>query len=322
MINKNTFNKKANHPLQTWEWGEFRKAWGNKVERFDFGQITIHKIPFIPFKVGVFVKGPQPTKQMIRQLKDYAKENNLVFVKLEPSIVPTKSSRTKLIKLLKENNCSKGRRLFTPSTFWIDLKQNEDDLLKSFSSKTRYNIRLAQRRGVKIIEDNSDKAFDKYLKLTFETAKRQGFYAHSKKYHKLMWKHLHKDLVEKNEEPIARLLTARYKEEIITTWIVFVWKDFIYYPYGASSNKYRNVMANNLIMWEATKYGKKLGLKTFDLWGREEGKGFSKFKEGYNPKVVEFLGTWDLVVNPIYYFYKFIENIRWFFLKKLSFIRS
>jgi len=70
------------------------------------------------------------------------------------------------------------------------------------------------------------------------------------------------------------------------------------------------------MMWEAIKFGKKLGLKTFDLWGREEGKGFTKFKEGYNPKVIEFLGTWDLIINkPMYAVYKFGEKVRWPALK-------
>ena len=69
-------------------------------------------------------------------------------------------------------------------------------------------------------------------------------------------------------------------------------------------------------MWEAIKFGKKLGLSTFDLWGRETGKGFTKFKEGYNPSVVEFLGTWDLVINkPLYTIYKIAEWIRWPTLK-------
>jgi lipid II:glycine glycyltransferase (peptidoglycan interpeptide bridge formation enzyme) len=83
-------------------------------------------------------------------------------------------------------------------------------------------------------------------------------------------------------------------------------------------------MANNLVMWEAIKYGKKLGLKTFDLWGREPGKGFTRFKEGYRPKVIEFLGTWDLVTSPLYYLYRIAETLRWVLLRsrtKLSFAR-
>lgn len=75
-------------------------------------------------------------------------------------------------------------------------------------------------------------------------------------------------------------------------------------------------MANNLMMWEAIKFGRTNKLTTFDLWGREEGKGFTKFKEGYNPKVIEFLGTWDLVIDkPLYTIYRVAEKIRWPTLK-------
>jgi lipid II:glycine glycyltransferase (peptidoglycan interpeptide bridge formation enzyme) len=211
--------------------------------------------------------------------------------------------------LVKSFGAIPGKTVFTPTTFQIDLTPSEENLMKSFSSKTRYNIRVAQRNGVVVKEDNSDKAFERYLELTRETIERQGFYAHTEHYHRLMWEVL-------RNANIAHLMTATYQDEIITTWIIFVWKDFLYYPYGASTQKDKNVMANNLMMWEAIKFGKKLGLTTFDLWGREEGKGFTKFKEGYNPKVIEFLGTWDLVINkPMYKLYKIGEKLRWHTLK-------
>jgi lipid II:glycine glycyltransferase (peptidoglycan interpeptide bridge formation enzyme) len=69
------------------------------------------------------------------------------------------------------------------------------------------------------------------------------------------------------------------------------------------------------MMWEAIRYGKAQNVKTFDLWGREEGKGFTKFKEGYNPKVVEFIGTWDLPTSPLYKAYTIAEKVRWKFLR-------
>ncbi len=319
-MNRQKYNKMASHPLQTWEWGEFRKKWGNEIIRTDYGQLTLHKLPLMPFKIGMLIKGPAPTKKILDDLKKLGKKEKLIFIKLEPNV----SKNEKLIKFLKQNGAVPGKTLFTPTSFWIDLAINEEDLVKSFQSKTRYNIRLARRKGVEVREDNSDKAFEKYIKLTKETVERQGFYAHSEKYHRLMWKALYKDMVQKGEKPIARLLVARYKGEIITTWIVFVWKDFLYYPYGASANKHKNVMANNLVMWEAIKYGKKLGLKTFDLWGREPGKGFTRFKEGYNPKVIGFLGTWDLITSPFYYLYRAAEMLRWILLRfraKLPFAR-
>ena len=351
--NKETLSKASPHPLQSHEWAEFRKAWGNEVLETKYGIIILHKIPLTKYKVGMFIKGPVPTAKMLADLRQMAKKNNLLFIKLEPNVavefpisksqIPIKSkithsnfkirySKEKVINLLKENGCVQGKTLFTPTSFWIDLTPSEDELLKNFSSKTRYNIRYAQRKGVEVVEDNSNKAFEKYIELTRETVERQGFYAHTESYHRLMWKYLHptsprlrgasqslaSPKLPSEGGPIARLLTAKYNDEIITCWIIFVYKDFLYYPYGASSEKYKNVMANNLMMWEAIRYGKKLGLKTFDLWGREPGKGFTKFKEGYNPQVVEFIGTWDLVTSPLYWPYRTAEFLRWQILRTKS----
>jgi len=321
------FNNSAGHPLQSWEWGEFRKSTGNEVVRFPFGQLALHKIPKTKYKIGAFIKGPTPTKKIISELIKLAKRENLLFIKLEPNI----KKDDKVINLLKKSGAVPGKTLFTPTTFWIDLKKSEDELMKGFHSKTRYNIRLAQRKGVEVTEDKSKKAFEKYIEFTRETVERQGFYAHTEKYHRLMWKTLHTDMINEGKEPTARLRVARYnppvtpkrsdggrRGKIITTWILFVWHDFLYYPYGAWSGKHRNLMANNLIMWESIKYGQKLNLKTFDLWGREPGKGFTRFKEGYNPQVVELLGTWDLVTSPLYPLYRIADLVRWSFLKTRS----
>jgi lipid II:glycine glycyltransferase (peptidoglycan interpeptide bridge formation enzyme) len=298
-------DKTATHPLQTSAWAEFRKKWGNEVLETKYGILTLHKLPFTNYKIGMFIKGPKPTSGMLNDLKETGRQNNLVFIKMEPNTQNDGS----LTDLMKNSGAVAGKTLFTPTTFWIDLTPGEENLLKSFSQKTRYNIRVAIKNGVTVSEDNSDKAFERYLDLTRETVSRQGFYAHTQKYHRLMWEILSK-------AGIAHLLTARYQGKIITTWILFKWGSFLYYPYGASTETHKNVMANNLMMWEAIKFGKKEGLKTFDLWGREEGKGFTKFKEGYNPKVVEFLGTWDLVINkPMYKLYKLGEKIRWPALK-------
>ena len=300
----NNLDKIATHPLQTSAWAEFRIKWGNEVLPTKYGLLTLHKLPFVGKKIAMFEKGPTPTKDMLTDLKDIGRKNNIIFIKLEPNTINSSSAREIISQY-----CIPGRRLFTPTTFWIDLTPSEENLMKSFTSKTRYNIRLAERKGVKVKENDSDAAFERYLELTRETVTRQGFYAHSEKYHRLMWQILRK-------AKIAHLFTATYQNEIITTWIIFVWKKFLYYPYGASTQEHKNVMANNLMLWETIKFGKKMGLTTFDLWGREEGRGFTKFKEGYNPKVVEFLGTWDLVINkPLYWIYRIAEWFRWPTLK-------
>src|SRR3972149_9826708 len=163
---KDEFNRVAVHPLQSWEWGKFRKATGNEVVRFPFGQVTLHKIPFTNFKVGAFIKGPMPTYEMIKELLRFAREHNLIFIKLEPNYVIKKGGITcadekRVVNLLRKNGATPGKTLFTPTSFWIDLTKTEDELLKSFSSKTRYNIRLALKKGVEIVEDNTKAAFNR-----------------------------------------------------------------------------------------------------------------------------------------------------------------
>jgi lipid II:glycine glycyltransferase (peptidoglycan interpeptide bridge formation enzyme) len=165
-------DKIATHPLQTSAWAEFRKKWGNEILETDYGILTLHKIPLMNYKIGIFEKGPAPTQPILDDLIKIGRDNHLVFIKLEPNVgwefpisnfqfptTKTPKLKSKLIKLLKQNGAVKGRRLFTPTTFWIDLTPTETDLMNSFSSKTRYNIRLSEKKGVKVQEDNSDKAF-------------------------------------------------------------------------------------------------------------------------------------------------------------------
>jgi len=122
----------------------------------------------------------------------------------------------------------------------------------------------------------------------------------------------------------AHLFKAMYKEKVLSAWIVFILDGVLYYPYGASSREHRELMANNLLAWEVIMFGKKKGCKKFDMWGslgenpdkNDPWYGFHKFKEGYGGELVEFVGSWDLVVRPVlYWLYRLGEEIRWMFLR-------
>lgn len=323
---KEQFDQVVSHPLQSWEWGEFRKKTGLKVVRiglFDKKvlksglQITIHPIPKTSYTIGYLPKCTMLNKEMLAALKKLGQENNCIFIKIEPNVTQGK-------EFFLKNGCFYGRPLFTKYSFQIDLNQDEESLLAKMKQKTRYNIRVAEKHGVKINENNSLKTFNQYLKLTFETTKRQRFYAHDERYHRLMWQALH-------PAGIARLLKATYQEKTLVTWIVFVFNKVLYYPYGASSREHKKVMASNLLMWEAVKFGKKIGCHTFDLWGclgpnpdpKDRWYGFHRFKEGYGPKLIEFIGTFDLVLDPAKYkVYSFLDKLRWKYLKlKAAFFR-
>lgn len=281
-------------------------------------QITIHKIPHTPWNVGYLPKGPMPTKEQVEVLGKVAKENNCIFIKVEPK-VEAQDFQKEMLDFRKWGFVA-GRPLFTKYNFVLDVTPSEEQLLASFKQKTRYNIKVAEKRGVTVEIDNSEAAFERYLQLTEETTKRQGFYAHSRDYHQTMWDSLH-------PAGIAHLLTAKYEGEIITTWVLFKFGDSLYYPYGASTREHREVMANNLVMWEAIKLAKKWGLHYLDMWGalgpepdsHDPWYGFHNFKSGYGARHVEYVGTWDYVAMPLLYkLYVYLDGLRWKLLRLLK----
>jgi len=319
------------HPLQSAKWGEFRKKTGIKVVSINNLQLTIHPIPFVDYTIGYIPKGPMPNKQILTELMKLGENEKCIFIQIEPNVETSNNLKLKIKNL---GLVPSAHPLFTKYNFILDLTKSEEELLKNMSQKTRYNIRLSERKGVRVVEDNSDKTFKEYLQLTKETTQRQKFYAHNEKYHTLMWETLKspspifplpsRERIKERGNLEAHLLKAVYKQETLVTWILFVLGDTLYYPYGASSIEHKEVMASNLMMWEAIKFGKKLGLKKLDMWGalgpnpdrNDPWYGFHKFKEGYGAKHVEYVGSYDFVINKnLYFIYKILNKIRWIVLK-------
>lgn len=312
---KTQYNKLVTHVIQSWEWGEFRKKLGLPVLRYGIYrnnklstafQLTLHRIPFTKKFVGYLPKGPYPDKDLVEALKKIGKENNCAFIKLEPNITIEQFNNLTIHKSF----IVSPKPLFTKYNFILDLTKSEDQLLKNMHPKTRYNIRLAQKHNVKVEERVDAEAFKIYLKLYFETTKRQGYHGHIENYHRKVWQTLrHADM--------ARLLIAYYQLPL-TAWMLLNFKDTLYYPYGGSSKNHPEVMANNLICWEAIKLGKKMGLKKFDMWGAlgpnadtsDPWYGFHRFKQGYGGQLVEYIGTYDLVFDwPIYIIFTAIDKL-------------
>ncbi len=326
------YNKLVTHVIQSWEWGEFRKSMGLKVARYGLFkknvlkttfQVTFHKIPLINKYIGYLPKGPYPNSELAEALKKIGKENNCVFIKLEPDISidngltltqsGLKMSETLFARSAQIDNSFRKspKSLFTKYNFVLDLTKSEEELLKNMHPKTRYNIKVAQKHAVKVEERVDDKGFKIYLELYFETTKRQGYHGHNKYYHQQVWNEL-------KRTNAARLLIAFYQKQPLTAWMLFSFKDNLYYPYGGSSKSHPEVMANNLIAWEAIKLGKKLGLKKFDMWGalgpdadpKDPWFGFHKFKMGYGGRLVEYIGTFDLIFDwPIYLLFTAIDRL-------------
>ncbi len=187
------------------------------------------------------------SREKVEAIKKVARENNCIFIKCEPKI-ESKAPSEKLKKELLRLGFVPGRPLFTKYNFVLDVSKSEEELLSSFKQKTRYNIKVAQKRGVTVELSDMTADFERYLALTKETTERQGFYAHSSSYHRKMWETLGRQASDSAGQLSAHLLVARYEGQVITTWILFRFKETLYYPYGASTREHREVMANNLVM--------------------------------------------------------------------------
>lgn len=343
------YNKTVSHPLQSWEWGVFREKTGVKVIRrggYVNGKLksgftlTLHDIPKTSYKIGYLPKGGLPTKSEIEEIVKIGKENKCVFIQIEPNVVKSilgdkgedvNKQEIKQFEDLRRKKIFDIRNsfhpLFTKYNFILDISRSEEELLSSFHSKSRYNIKVARdKHGVKVVFDSSKSAFNDYMRLLEETTTRQAFYAHTPDYHKKLYEALsHEYLKNSLSYHIARALytDTSGREHTLACWVLFTFGDTLYYPYGASSDLYRFTMASNLICWESILFGKKLGMKKFDMWGAlsdEPDKadpwyGFHRFKSGYNPTHVEYVGSFDIVINsPLYSLYKVADRVRWKYL--------
>lgn len=317
---KDAWNKQAKHPLQTWEWGTFRQHMNVKILRVGVSTndnlrqvflISLHPIPGLNYYVAYVPKSDIPSQEVLDFLNNYGLQHNIIAIQWEPNVQATSELS------LPHQWIPAARALFTPHTFVLNLTESEETLLKKMHHKTRYNLNLAKKRGVIIEQDASPEAFTKYLALSNETTKRQGFYAHSNQYHQTQWRILH-------DAGMARLWTATYEQEIVATWIIFAWKNTLYYPYGATSRHKREVMAPYLLLWEIARWGKANGFEKFDLWGAmgsnpdvtDPWYGFHRFKAGFSPDHITFIGSFDQIIFPrLYRLYTTANMLRWQYLQ-------
>lgn len=309
------YNALVNHVIQSWEWGQFRQNLGSKIGRFGIFEngkivnaftVTFHNIPFTPFTVGYIPKGPFPDGNFTQALKQISKEYRCAFIKIEPNVKIATQNQP-----VNKNFKKSPKPLFTKYNFVLDLTPSEEELLAKMHQKTRYNIRLAEKKGVKVEERVDDEAFNIYLELYFATTKRQNYHGHSREYHRKIWETL-------KARDMARVLIGFYDNKPLTAWMLFNFKDTLYYPYGGSSPEHRETMHSNLVAWEAVKLGKRLGLKYFDMWGalgpeadpKDPWYGFHRFKQGYGGDLVEYIGSFDFILNyPVYALFTLIDKI-------------
>lgn len=321
--------------LQSWEWGGIISREGAEILRVgvkratkrnvsggqDCEEIlaaaTLIKKP-LAFLGGVYFywyapRGPIGTPDAIIFLIEEVKKINrrALFLRMEPESadgldlrleLELKSesadgsdSESNLKKLLSVARRTKD--IQPPKTLILDLNQEEKELLEGMHPKTRYNIRLAEKKGVKI-QAGSSADFKEFWRLMNLTGERDQFRLHGAAHYK--------NLLGGQGGPDAKfikLFLARYQGRNIAAGLFCFFGHKVTYLHGASDNEFRNVMAPYLLQWTVIKIAQADGYKYYDFYGIDEKKwpGVTRFKLGFGGRPLEFPGTFDFVFRPIFY---------------------
>ena len=302
--------------LQSWQWGELQKKSNHKIFRLGIKQNNrlVASAFFVkktlPLGRSYFYcpRGPIVNSQLIlefllSEIAKLAEQEKALFFRFEPE-------RELRIKNL-EFRIFKTLDIQPSKTILLNLSKSEEELLKNMHQKTRYNIRLAEKRGVEIIEAKTED-FSEFWGLMEKTSQRDGFRLHDKNHYQAILEELNNEK-KSNYSPIAKLLLAQYQGRTIAAVLLVLFGDTVIYLHGASSNEHRNVMAPYLLQWSAIKLAKELGHKYYDFYGIDAIKwpGVTRFKKGFGGEILKYPGTFDLVFSKeLYTLYRLIRRVR------------
>ena len=339
--------------LQSWEWGKFQENFGRRVFRFNDADWQTQFIEYgLPLgkKYWYAPRGPimsrvirgQEFRDKIQNIIDEVKKisnQDIIFFRLGPEW----EIRQGIEKILDKVGFKQLSYDIEPSqTLILDISKSEEELLAEMHEKWRYNIRLAERKGVQIKFVTSDitnfeRYFEEFYRLVSKgTAARHQIKHHPKKYYR-------KQLEINPPQPSLKggsdsdsppkggvrpfgseslrleegdfrssLFIAEYEDKVIAANIVVFFGNKATYLHGATDNEYRSLMAPHLLQWEQIKYAKQLGCVEYDFFGianehtldkrGPSWEGFTHFKKGFGGREKNYIGYFDYPLDKNWYF--------------------
>lgn len=306
------------HVLQSYEWGEFKARTGWHPTRLLFerdgrpvaaASLLTRRLPWRTHCIAYVPKGPALDyadtalwDQVLAGVSQEARRQHAVFVKVDPDV--RIDDAASLDALRRAGLIPSTEQIQFKNTMLLDLRRSDDELLAAMKPKTRYNVRLAARRGVVVRPGTADDLPLLY-RLYAETAARNRFIIRPYAYYLDAW-----GLFVRRD--LAQLLIASYEDEPVAAVLLFRFGRRAWYMYGASSDRHRRHMPTHLLQWEAMRWARDQGCHTYDLWGLpddldEEGKetdgmwGVYRFKLGFGGEIAQHIGAYDRPLNrPLY----------------------
>lgn len=305
------------HLLQSWAWGELKVQFGWGVERVAAGaacaQVLFRAAPGGLGSLAYVPRGPAAdfgdgagVRALLEAIRPSARKRRAICLKVEPNCeeTPALEGALRAMAFRPSPQAVQPRR-----TILVDLEGTPETVLERMKQKTRYNIRLAERKGV-TIRAGTEADLPAFYQLMEVTAERDRFAVHSEAYYTAA----HRLLVPAGQ---GRLLLAEHEGRLLAGLVAIAFGDTACYMYGASSDEGRNLMPTYLLQWEAMRWAREQGCRWYDLWGvpdeeeavleaqfadRSDGLwGVYRFKRGFGGRLVRTAGAWDLVYAPLRY---------------------
>jgi peptidoglycan pentaglycine glycine transferase (the first glycine) len=328
------------HVLQSYEWGEFKRRLGWRPIRLvlerdgkvvGLGQFLAYNTAPVPGVLLYCTKGPwlpwddeEAVRTFFEGVRAVAGREGAHTVKIEPEVL---EQHEDVKALLGGIGFRKARYdLNQKTTLVVDLSLPEEELLARMRSKTRYNVRLAARKGVEVVEPDFEEAWETFYEWMKATSARKEDYVlrRPRDYLRGVMGAMH-------EAGQGHLFLAKHEGTPLAGMYVFTFGDKYWYMYGASSDEKRNLKPNYLLQWEVMRWARERGLTHYDMVGVPKAEdldessslwGVYKFKEGFGGEIVDSLGCFDLPVRrgraaawyefePVYYrlYYKLRNNV-------------
>lgn len=303
------------HIFQSYEWGEFKRSLGWEPLRLILekngdivgtAQLLLYGILPIPGRLAFCPKGPwlpwedeEAVRAFFDGSKSMAQEKGIHTLKVEPEI-KEEDGRTKA--LLGEIGLEKFRwDLNHKTAYFVDLSPTEDEIVANMKRGARYNSRLAGRKGVEIVEDNSTEAQEEFWEVFEVTAKRNGFWYRPRGYQFELWKAMF-------GAGRAHLFFAEHEGERLAGALAYVFGEKCWYFQSATTNEKRNLKPTHLLQREMMMWAKRQGAILYDMMavpssGELENEdhplhGVYEFKDGFGGEVKDFVGCLDLPIKP------------------------
>lgn len=298
--------------FQSEVWKEFQVSLGREIFEGELFWGVIEHAPLLG-RYGEVSRGPLQERLKPHLLNKtftaLAQKNNLSLIRVEPQ------HDALLRNLLRSGLRVKKAPLDAqPKEFlMLNLEKSENELLAAMKSKTRYNIRLAEKKGIEVRPFKSNEEKAELLDLFSATAKRKNISFHSRKYYEAS--------IDFFSDERGATFVAVQDGKVLAGSILAFFADTAYYLHGGSSDEGRNAMAPHLLQWEQIRASKAKKCTQYDFGGvsiqhvdsRKDWRGITRFKTGFAPhtKSLVLPGTYDIIFSPFrYYTYKWLTGIK------------